>query len=314
MEPPPDVSVVIPTYNRAALLRRCVEALLSQETPAFRTEVIVVDDGSSDGTQELLRGFAGRVRSLRQENAGPARARNAGARGARGAILLFVDDDVLAQPGLIAAHARSHRTANAPCAVLGYTPIPESNATTPLMRHHRRRWDTIFEGMETDQREGRALPYYACCSLNFSIPRAAFLDTGLFDERFTRADFEDTELGYRLVDRGIPLRFCREAFAHHLFRTTLDEDCARNEKNGVQAGRLYPQFTYLKDRFRVSYALCEHRSWRTTARRLLIGPRSLKIVRVLIKMTGSILPDNIADYLYRLLEINYFAEGLRRTQ
>lgn len=302
---------MVPTYNRSQSLRRCVEAILSQETPGFRAETLVVDDGSPDDTQEVLQAFRDRVRVLRQENAGPARARNAGAREARGEILLFIDDDVIAQPGLLETHLRAHRAGEGPRVLLGYTPIPRDHAATSLMRYFRRRWDSIFDGMSRCEQEGRALPYRFCCSLNLSLPRPLFLETGMFDERFTRADCEDTELGYRLTSRGVPLRFRREALAHHLFTTTLRQDCARNEKNGIQAGRLYPSFTHLKDSFRIRHATFEDRSLRTTARRLLIGARSLRVASVCIGVAGPALPPPVADYLYRLLEINYFSMGVR---
>ncbi|WP_150118011.1 glycosyltransferase family 2 protein, partial [Meiothermus taiwanensis] len=90
----PTFSVVIPTYNRAQLLARTVRAFLAQDGVPF--EVIVVDDGSTDATPEVLAGFRDpRLRVLRQPNAGLASARNAGLLQARGQYVLFNDDDIV---------------------------------------------------------------------------------------------------------------------------------------------------------------------------------------------------------------------------
>src|SRR5690606_12336104 len=85
-------SVIVPAYNRAALLPRCLDSLRGQTFDDF--EVIVVDDGSTDATPELVAEYVrreGRIRSLRQDNAGAATARNRGAETARGDYLLFLD-------------------------------------------------------------------------------------------------------------------------------------------------------------------------------------------------------------------------------
>jgi glycosyltransferase involved in cell wall biosynthesis len=86
-----DVSVVIPTYNRAALLLEAIDSVLRQTLPV--REVIIVDDGSSDGTPELVRGRYPQVRVLTQKNGGPSAARNLAIREAQGAWLAFLDDD-----------------------------------------------------------------------------------------------------------------------------------------------------------------------------------------------------------------------------
>lgn len=85
------VSVVIPTYNRATTISRAIQSVLDQ---TYRDlEVIVVDDGSTDSTQEILRGFDGRIKVIRQANAGPSSARNCGIKAARGDIVAFLDSD-----------------------------------------------------------------------------------------------------------------------------------------------------------------------------------------------------------------------------
>lgn len=96
------ISVIIPTYNRARLLGEALESVLRQEEPAF--EILVVDDGSTDETDELLRKHGDRVRVLRQENRGPAAARNLGIEQARGDYIAFLDSDDVWFPWTLAVY------------------------------------------------------------------------------------------------------------------------------------------------------------------------------------------------------------------
>ncbi len=91
-----DVSVIIPTYNRAAMLGAAIESALAQTRPPG--EIIVVDDGSTDDTANVVSGFGGRVRCISQENRGVAAARNAGIGAAKGDLIAFLDSDDLWYP------------------------------------------------------------------------------------------------------------------------------------------------------------------------------------------------------------------------
>jgi glycosyltransferase involved in cell wall biosynthesis len=99
MSNPPMVSVVIPSYNRKDDLRETLQSLARQTYPSDRFEIIVVDDGSTDGTQEITKEtFPFRLRYLRQSNKGDAAARNVGAQQSNADILVFLDDDILVEP------------------------------------------------------------------------------------------------------------------------------------------------------------------------------------------------------------------------
>jgi len=105
----PDISVVIPTYNRAEYLGESIDSVLAQEGPTF--EVIVVDDGSTDATAAVLSPYGSRLRVLRQRNLGIAAARNAGVGAATGRFIAFHDSDDIALPGRLAipyAHLAAH--------------------------------------------------------------------------------------------------------------------------------------------------------------------------------------------------------------
>src|SRR5438105_3126712 len=103
-------SIVIPTFNRRDRLVRVLDALDRQTADPKSFEVVVVDDGSKDGTFELVRDQrrAYEIRAIRQENGGPARARNTGVDAASGELLIFIDDDVVPAPELVQEHLRSH--------------------------------------------------------------------------------------------------------------------------------------------------------------------------------------------------------------
>src|SRR5687768_10329428 len=98
----PVISVIIPTWNRAALLRESLESLATQSLPSSEFEVVVVDDGSSDHTGQVCRELSSRVslRYFRIENSGISAAKNLGVFAAAGSILVFFDDDDVAHPHL----------------------------------------------------------------------------------------------------------------------------------------------------------------------------------------------------------------------
>src|SRR5882762_3330329 len=95
-------SVIIPSYNRAILLRSAIESVLSQRNRDF--EIIVVDDGSSDGTLDYLKSLGAKITTVRQPNRGPGAARNLGARDATGTYLAFLDSDDLWFPWTLEAY------------------------------------------------------------------------------------------------------------------------------------------------------------------------------------------------------------------
>jgi len=117
----PTVSVVIPTYNRLARLQQVLAALSTQTYDHRHFEVVVVSDGSNDGTADYLAATTSSfdLVSTSQTNAGPAAARNRGVELARGSLVLFLDDDVMAAPGLIAEHVRTHECHTDEAVVIG---------------------------------------------------------------------------------------------------------------------------------------------------------------------------------------------------
>lgn len=226
------LSVVLPTYNRLAILQRCLAALGQQTLARNQYEIVVVDDGSRDGTREWLRTRED-VRVIEQaSNAGPAAARNAGIRAAQGELVLFLGDDIVAPPQLLEQHVQAHAaSAGEHVAVLGYAPWGQQQEITPLMRY-------LFEGRSFQQfryhaiRDAENVPYGFFYTCNLSLHRSFLLKYGLFDEDFRHAYGEDTELAYRLSQHGLQIVFRRELLAEHYHPTSYQQARKRTRVAG----------------------------------------------------------------------------------
>lgn len=242
------ISVVIPTFNRLATLQRCLGALEEQTLDRARYEILVVDDGSTDGTAEAMARLEG-VRYLRQpRNGGPAAARNAGIRAAGGSWILFIGDDIVVPPTFLEQHLAAH--AEVPgehVAVLGYAPWGPDQPVTPLMRY-------LFEGRSFQQfryhaiRDPDNVPYGFFYTCNLSVSRAFLLRYGLFDEDFYHAYGEDTELAYRLSLAGLRVIFRQSIVGYHYHPTSYASARRRARVAGsvaVLVAQKHPQLANL---------------------------------------------------------------------
>lgn len=227
-------SVVIPTYRRPDVLFRVLDALGSQESPPD-FEVIVVDDGSGDSTAERLRAYAPRYpfRPFFQENSGPARARNRGVTEARGSHVLFLGDDTVPEPPLLAVHAESHALAGeSPVAVLGYTTWPRGRKVSPFLHHINEYGLQFGYGLIEDP---EAVPFNFFYTSNISLRRRLLEEAGLFDTTFPHAAWEDIELAYRLSAGGMKILYRPRAVARHHHDITFASFRRRQEKSGEAA-------------------------------------------------------------------------------
>jgi glycosyltransferase involved in cell wall biosynthesis len=226
---PEILSVVIPTHNRSASLRRTLEAIRSQTWPASRIEVVVVADGCSDGTVEMLRSFSWdfTLRVIEQSAQGPAAARNKGAEAATGRLLIFLDDDIEPVSLFVEAHHRAHDT-KSDCVVVGYMPpvIPPSSGIFGV--ELRFWWEAMFDTM---RQPGHRFNYRDLLSGNFSLPADLFKALGGFHPDLRC--HEDYEFGVRLIKGGVPLVYePRAAGFHH-----EQVDLCRSLDRKVQEGR-----------------------------------------------------------------------------
>lgn len=228
------LSVVIPCFNAKATLARAVASLRAQDAPAGSFEIIVVDDGSTDGALEEISVEHGPVplRVFRQPNRGRAAARNLGAGNARGRVLLFLDADIFARPGLVRAHLRHHGDGAGMLAVQGRTvPDPET-LVTPFMR-------TSHMMPDLTVRRSSGLSPLQVATGNLSVGRDGFAALRGFDEGFAGYGLEDVEFGLRFAQAGGQIRFDPEAVGVHHHVVSLEAAVERQRSNGRAAVRLW---------------------------------------------------------------------------
>jgi GT2 family glycosyltransferase len=219
MSTQPTVSVVIPTYDRKSQLRRTLEGLAAQTDVNAEFEVIVVSDGSTDGTDDYLASPAPPlpVLALRQANAGPAAARNRGVEAARGDLVLFVDDDVVPAPDLVATHLRRHASPDDDLVVIGPMCTPPDQQLSPWVQWEQDMLYKQYDAMNNGEYEATARQFYTG---NASVARRHLREAGGFDPSFRRA--EDVELAYRLADRGLKFAFDPDAVVFHYAERSFD--------------------------------------------------------------------------------------------
>jgi len=215
-----DYSVVIATKDRQAYLRRTLESL-ERQTEAAPFEVIVVDNGSADGTRSVVEAYAERapVRYVAEPQPNRGKARNRGVEVAAGRYVLFCDDDVSLPPGWLAAHAAAQTGED--CVVNGpILNVPSYDATpTPTFSNYSRAF---------------------LCTCNASLSKRAFYRAGGFDESFDLYGWEDTELGVRLREAGCRWKFAWGAFLWHVkppAENTLEVESRKAIEKARMAGR-----------------------------------------------------------------------------
>jgi glycosyltransferase involved in cell wall biosynthesis len=223
---PPELSVVIPSHNRRELLRSCLESFERQTAPTEAFEVIVVLDGSTDGTAEVLSGLAPSfpLTVLTQPRAGAAAARNAGAADARGRVLLFIDDDMIAAPSLVDGHLMVHRTEEAIAAV-GMIETRVSAHADRFAQLRAEVWRAHYEHLLV-----RRLSYLDCYSGNCSVSHLIFDEVGRFS--IDLPVLNDFEFAYRLDAAGVRFVFVPEAVVTEEQREDWREIVADRELRG----------------------------------------------------------------------------------
>lgn len=201
-----DVSVIVPTYNRAAMLRACLEALGRQTLPRAEFEVLVVIDGSTDDTPAVLAGMTTpyALRVLSQAHGGQHTARNAGIAAANGEFCLFLDDDVVADPGLVAEHLAAQRH-HGGAVVIGRIDLDLPSGADAFVRTYAEGWRHHFAHLEATRSPGW-MDFYGG---NVSVPRSVLLALGGFTPELPRC--HDVELGYRLARAALPFVYAGRA-------------------------------------------------------------------------------------------------------
>ncbi len=206
------VSVIIPAYNEVEHINACLSALSEQSFPADKYEVIVVDDGSTDGTTEMVKQFSW-VKLICQDNQGPAAARNNGVKISKGRVILFTDADC--QPDFHWVEQLSK-------------PILEGQAigVKGIYRTHQDQLAARFAQIEFEDRYDLLkrrdnIDFVDSHSAGFD--KEAYLSVGGFDPHFPVANNEDVDLSYKLSNKGYRMVFNPKAIVYHQHPSTLKE-------------------------------------------------------------------------------------------
>src|SRR6266704_853276 len=251
----PKISVVIPTKNRSALLAETIDRVESQTIPGDHYEVLVIDNASTDDTPDILAQKAGIYPNLKfdfQKKPGAAATRNVGIRLANSDLILFIDDDVQAEPALLQAHLDCHMK-NPNSSVIGAVSMPWGDTSDPFLKYLR---DHRVLNPYTPSKGPIDFSYYHTC--NVSTPTNVLVNVGGFNEAFSIYGIEDIELGYRLEKSGSRMIFAPEARALHYRFPDYQEFLERCEQAGYSLGQLLVLHPELKRRFVESGRMTRH--------------------------------------------------------
>ncbi len=288
------VSVVIPTYNRLSILKKCIYALENQDLNEFidNFEIVIVDDGSTDGTVEWLKTNSNdfpHLKLFEQSHGGPALGRNLGVHKSRGDIIVFIDSDLIVDKNFLIYHVRLlikswQKLGHKKCFTYGSV-INTSNFDNP--------------DYEPFKLQDLSWAYFA--TGNVAIDKKILEKSGLFDTSFKLYGWEDLELGERLRNMGVKLIKCPKAIGYHWHPAlTLDQipDLIRIEKERAKMGLVfYRKHPTLRVKFIVQFTLIHRILWELLSFGGLINTKTLRpLLAFLIKQGYS----SLAMQLLRL--------------
>jgi GT2 family glycosyltransferase len=315
---------VVPTYQRREAVRRLLDGFAAQlEDPAAAAgvDVLVIVDGSTDGTRELLENlcYPMPVTVIWQENAGLAAARNRGLESARGDVVWFLDDDMLLAEGVLARHRRAHESGPERLLVGPCLPPPDRPMVPTIRRWAEHQYATLARAGAVED----ALYFSAA---NTSGPTGLWRRVGGFAENLPGWGGEDYELGLRLLGAGVPIAYDADAVVWHQQVRSVAGFCANTRdqgRNAVRIVHLHPEA--LDDLFprasadrglRVLRRLCgrsaaAHRAAATlltiaavAEERLTCGHRqgALRLARAANRLAGSVELDREGRFVRRLFD------------
>lgn len=226
-------SIVIPTYNRRPILEKCLRALEQQQLAANSKvegyEIVLVDDGSTDGTLEWLQENAAEfphVRSLCQNHAGPAAARNLGVEQALGDTIIFIDSDLVVTEHFLQAH------------VDGLMHGQQTYGSDRVFTYGRVINTCNFDNPTAEPFKPTDFSAAYFATGNVAIARQWLETAGLFDTRFQLYGWEDLELGVRLKQLGLKLIKCPAAVGYHWHPPFALEQIPSLIEKEIQRGRM----------------------------------------------------------------------------
>jgi mycofactocin system glycosyltransferase len=236
----PTVSIVIPVYNRSPEIGECLEALLGLDYPEERREIIVVDDGSTDGTREVVSRYPVRL-IAREANGGQSAARNLGVQHAQGEIIAFIDSDCVAEPAWLTElvpYFQDQRLG----LVGGY-----------VAAYFQKTWLDRYESVASPLNMGRTLVMAEPADLDFYVPtcnllvrKEAYLEVGGLDE--ARRFGEDVDLCWKLRKQGYRQLYVPAGPVRHKHRSRLRHSAVQRFHYGTSEPELYTSHPEVKKR------------------------------------------------------------------
>lgn len=313
----PIISVIIPTYNRKTFLLKLLDSLSQQDISANHWEVIVVDDGSSDGTHEIRGDFYPfQFKLLSQPNSGCSTARNLGAKESRGSVLIFIDDDIRPQSGSIMALYNLCKHAE-PVIAVGNTILPEA------FRQHNTYAEIVkFEPLPPSTDE--EIQFTRCNTQLMAIKSKDFFDLEMFHEPAGKSpNWEDIDFGFRAHQKGLRVIYCHRAVAEHwdYARIDLSSACNLYQSRSKSVVRLF--HVHLKLKYHLSFFYYffpinwQHDSLlnigRKIARRIVSAPLMLRLVERITHSVETCCPSKILlRRLYRWITWGYVYRGFKQ--
>lgn len=223
------ISIVIPVYNSERTIDRAIEACQAQNYPTDRFEIIVVDDGSQDNTEKIVKSYD--IRYVRQRNKGPASARNTGWKNAKGNYVFFLDSDCIPERDWLSKTMEHYKREDIVC-VGGRYGIANENSLLATCIY--------TEFLVRYSRIPRFAKYIGSHGYSF---RKDFLERiGGYNEEYTAASGEDNDLAYRILELGYKPMFDQEIVIHHYFPTRLLSYLKTQMIHGYWRMKLYKDF------------------------------------------------------------------------
>lgn len=232
----PKVTIVVPTYNAERTIGPLLDSLLKLDYPDY--EVVVVNDGSRDRTKALVEQYP--VRIIDQPNRGASAARDAGLRAASGEIVAYVDSDVTVEPDWLRKLVAPFADSSLVGGTTGRTVFLRNETCSSWMR-----------SLDIERRNARRKEYTRLANgPNCAFRRNLLLELGGFDPRWYHA--EDTEVSYRVWQRGFRIRYVSDAVVHHVPEEDWRDFLRKRYRDAKAFTRMlfhYPKTAILEDDF-----------------------------------------------------------------
>lgn len=304
------ITVIIPTFNRVETLEKTLRAYNHQTVSPDSFEIQIVDDGSTDGTKDLIFRLKNELNYPLhyhyQNNQGPGEARNWAIKNTTTDYVFITGDDIIPDTNLIWEHVKTHISdPSENRAVLGHIDWPPEMPMNPLMYFLTEHSGTQFGFHLIQNPENTGFGFFY--SSNISLKTTFLKNIKLFNPKFYYAAYEDIELGYRLNNQGMKIKYNKNALGYHHHAMTYDSVCQRQHKCGQMAVvlvQLHPELTSLTGNFGLNYEKIKHEQLQNQIEELN-GKLANANFKELIQEKHSSLPDDLKNWLNEIFSFSF---------